>query len=235
MQPAQVIPGSIPTGADRVRDAMASWRWSSCISAGMWCADRPNGIAAVLAWARRDGSSWPGRTGRRSPDILISSTSKPVTPAGELQESGGTTESVDGQLDVVRIDVSDPSLSTDEVGIDLTTVSSPTVSTTRSDIWWRCPLTAAEKISPVATYLDWIGIAQHELAELDADLLKALVRMDFSGIAVSLRRVLSNTRAPATRRPASRRRCRRHGGESDGVALTGDPPADVRHLVGTSS
>lgn len=44
------------------------------------------------------------------------------------------------------------------------------------------PTDGGWKISPVATYFDWVGIAQRELADLDADLLKALVKMDFSGV-----------------------------------------------------
>lgn len=44
------------------------------------------------------------------------------------------------------------------------------------------PADGGWKVSPVATYFDWIGIAQRQLAGLDADLLKALVKMDFSGV-----------------------------------------------------
>lgn len=39
------------------------------------------------------------------------------------------------------------------------------------------------KISPVATYFDWIGIVARELAGLDADLLTAIVQLDFSRLA----------------------------------------------------
>lgn len=44
------------------------------------------------------------------------------------------------------------------------------------------PADGGWKVSPVATYFDWIGILQHEIAGLDTDLLKALVEMDFSGV-----------------------------------------------------
>ncbi|MCZ4552940.1 proline-rich domain-containing protein [Gordonia rubripertincta] len=39
------------------------------------------------------------------------------------------------------------------------------------------------KVSPVATYVDWLGIAVRELAGVDADLLAAVVDMDFSRLA----------------------------------------------------
>lgn len=45
------------------------------------------------------------------------------------------------------------------------------------------PADGGWKISPVATYFDWIGIIQKEIAGLDADLFSALTQLDFSGIA----------------------------------------------------
>jgi hypothetical protein len=45
------------------------------------------------------------------------------------------------------------------------------------------PADGGWKISPVATYFDWLGIAQQTLANVDADILKAVVGMDFSGVA----------------------------------------------------
>jgi hypothetical protein len=45
------------------------------------------------------------------------------------------------------------------------------------------PADGGWKISPVATYFDWLGIAQQTLANVDTDILKAVVGMDFSGVA----------------------------------------------------
>ncbi|HEY9314239.1 hypothetical protein [Williamsia sp.] len=44
------------------------------------------------------------------------------------------------------------------------------------------PVDGGWKISPVGTFFDWIGLIGQEIAGLDGDLLKALTRLDFSGI-----------------------------------------------------
>lgn len=41
------------------------------------------------------------------------------------------------------------------------------------------------KVSPVATYFDWLGIAARELSGFDPDVLAAIVQMDFSRLAAS--------------------------------------------------
>jgi hypothetical protein len=45
------------------------------------------------------------------------------------------------------------------------------------------PADGGWKISPVATYFDWLAIAEHALESVDTDVLKAVVGMDFSGVA----------------------------------------------------
>jgi ketosteroid isomerase-like protein len=45
------------------------------------------------------------------------------------------------------------------------------------------PADGGWKISPVATYFDWIAIAQRAISRVDTDLLKAVVGLDFSGLA----------------------------------------------------
>lgn len=45
------------------------------------------------------------------------------------------------------------------------------------------PADGGWKISPVTTYFDWIAIAQRAISRVDTDLLKAVVELDFSGLA----------------------------------------------------
>lgn len=45
------------------------------------------------------------------------------------------------------------------------------------------PADGGWKISPVATYFDWIAIAQRAISRVDTDILKAVVGLDFSGLA----------------------------------------------------